>query len=193
MRRFALSVLMMSALAGCSSAPDVQPSFYLLRPSSTDSFSDSTLAIIPWVERVSVAHYVGQPGLLLETDQNVLTPAVNHLWAEPLSDSVRHYLNVEISRLILDARLDPFEEASLRIRRIEIVEMHGTANGRARMVAVYTFKRDADQTQNVFAEVQDIQARGYPSLVESYKKLLLKLAQVLAKRIVEESGVLIVR
>ena len=140
MKAFYLSLILTSLLcSGCSNQP-VQYSEYLLRPgppaaSSTGASTSIALSIV--LGSVGVPPYLDQQGLVLETAPNEINAARNHRWAEPLSYSVRRYLQVAISQasgINIGGRLTPASDIEKQID-VVIHQFHATSSGSVGLVA----------------------------------------------------------
>ena len=175
-------------LAGCASggkAPELTQ--YLLR---SDSQALSEGVAVVGLRTVSVATYLDQPGLVLETDTGTVRPATYHQWAEPLSESLRSFLADEISAQSGEpVRHRSYGDSSWKrtIRQlidIHIDELHGTANGSARLVASWTLtdrEQPASAMEHKFAATERLSGDGYASLVAAEKRLLTRLAAKIAE------------
>lgn len=175
-------------LAACSSQPAVTTSFLLrsdvekqsrqLMPSSTYSFGSLT-----------VADYINNPGLVVETAEGEVREARNHQWAEPLSTSIKAFLAQEVSS---HAGEDILVQGQVKAAtRIDVVidQLHGNADGGAVLVAYWQLvpgKGDVRAYQ--FSETEALLADGYPALAAAEKRLLQRLALAIANSLQEETG-----
>jgi len=84
-----------------------------------------------------VAPYIDGLGLVLETSSGEVRVARDHQWAEPLRESLRSFLSSKVSeesgqviRAYNYGKVDWVQRIDIRID-----ELHGTANGDAKLVA----------------------------------------------------------
>ena len=172
-----LLLVLLSACAGQT----IEPSYYLLR---TDKDLQSR-PLQPDPEftlgNVVIAPYIDQQGLVLETLQGEMRPASNHLWAEPLYESVRAFLVIEVSqargRDVLPSRIN---KGATQID-VRIDQLHGTQDGQAKLVAywwLYSKGEVGDSFQ--FAETLELAQEGYGALARAERILLSRLAYSIA-------------
>jgi uncharacterized lipoprotein YmbA len=174
------SVLLAVLLAGCAGQP-IEPSYYLMRSELNLESREINPSTTYSIANVTIASYIDQPGLLLETANGEIRPAQYHQWAEPLYEGVRNQLMVEISLArgedILPAKLKDTEF----VIDIRIDQLHGTHEGAARLVAYWWLRRDKEViAAHQFAEEQALEAEGYTALVAAEKALLERLAKSIA-------------
>lgn len=184
MTRVALLMLATVLLSACSSNP-IEPSYYLLRPSGqleTRQMSPSSEFALG---KITIAPYLDQQGLLLQTSEGQIRPAQHHLWAEPMYEGIHAFLVKEISRAkgedILPSRLG--QEAT--VVEVRIDELHGTADGRARLTAYWWLRRDREiLSAHQFSESRPLDREGYAALVDAERALLAQLAEKIAASMV---------
>ena len=171
-------------LAGCSSQP-MEPNYYLLR-----SDSDlSTRALQPATDyalgKVTIAPYIDQRGLLMETADGDLRAARLNLWAEPVYEGVRLYLLKEISAKSGADLLPAAADTSMGRINVRIDQLHGTNNGHARLVAYWWLEREGKVVAAYqFAEEEVLAADGYTALAAAQEELLSHLSQQIADSLV---------
>ena len=182
--KFSILVVVSLLIVGCSSQP-VEPNYYLLRP--TGELQSRTL--VPSSDfalgDVRIASYVDQQGLLLETTAGEIRPARQHLWAEPMYESVRTFLDLEISRAKgSDIFAAKFNKDAIIID-IRIDQLHGTHDGQA-MLAAYWWLRKGNEiiASYQYAERKMLAADGYAALASAEKALLSDLAEKIAASLV---------
>ena len=191
MKAFYLSLILTSLLcSGCSNQP-VQYSEYLLRPgppaaSSTGASTSIALSIV--LGSVGVPPYLDQQGLVLETAPNEINAARNHRWAEPLSYSVRRYLQVAISQasgINIGGRLTPASDIEKQID-VVIHQFHATSSGSVGLVAEWRILDTGAKKVLVhqdFTASETLAVDGYPAVVQSHEILLNRLAAAIAAEI----------
>ncbi|MFT4518886.1 MAG: putative lipoprotein YmbA [Halioglobus sp.] len=179
------TLLWIVLLCGCA-GQSIEPNYYLLR---SDQDPDTRkLQVMPDIAlgTVSVAPYLDQPGLVLETKEGELRSANYHLWAEPLYEGARLFMLTELSRE-LGQDIVPWDLKKDASRLdIRIDQFHGTASGDVTLVA-YWWLHDGDKTSGSyqFAEKQPLDADGYPAMAQAQKQLLEALAEKIAETLVE--------
>ena len=175
------SLLLVVLLAGCASQT-IEPSYYLLRTSNdlqsrelnpSDQFS---------MGKVEIAAYLDQSGLLMETASGEMRPARHNLWAEPMYEAVRNFLLIEVAQAkgedILPSRLNK----SATVIDVRIDQLHGTYDGKAKLVAYWWLRRDGGVIATYqFAESQTLSVDGYAALVAAEESLLSQLAKKIAE------------
>lgn len=181
MRMFAC-VLCVLALSACSTSTPL-PSYYLLRSELPEGNRMLDAAPAFAMGTLVVAPYIDQPGLLLETANGDLRPARFHLWAEPVRDGARVFLLSAISSASGKDVL-PWELNRQATRfDIRIDQLHGTHDGRAKLVAQW-WKYDGEEISQTYEFVQTkaLEQDGYGALAAAQKALLVELAQSIAER-----------
>ena len=172
-------------LAGCAGAPAVQDHDYLLRPQTlmVPPATRNTVLLKP----VTVAPYLDQKGIVLQTGSSQIRVAKHHRWAEALDEAIERYLQVSISNqadvVVQSAPLTTVqEEATVTVR---INQLHGTESGRVRLVADWKVDRsDKNPMLYSFDESVSQTADGYPALVDAHGVLLDELGAAIAASLV---------
>lgn len=172
-----LLVVFLSACAGQST----EPSYYLLRSDqnlTSRTLEPSTQYVL---NQITIAPYLNQNGLILETNAGAMRTARYHLWAEPLYEGIRVFLMTEISQARgEDILMGKIEEAETSIN-VRIDQLHGTGDGRARLVAYWWLSQGSDiKAAYQFAEYRDLGQDGYDALARAEKALLSDLAGKIA-------------
>ena len=179
-------VLLSLLLAGCTSQPVTAPEIYLLRSAATQMPQATALAP-PQVglSAVTVADYLDQPGLVLETESGTLHRARQHLWAEPLRTSLLRFMANEIgAALQAPVAVGPLAqelESGLSLISIRIDQLHGSNNGAAVLAANWEYTAPGGVIQSYrFTRQQALADDGYAALVAAEKSLLIQLAETIA-------------
>ena len=198
MRISALLLLTLLLLAGCTSIEEkpAEPSFYLLRAQAQvpDGLQNPPLEVV--INRVLVADYLGQAGIVIATNEGQIRSARQHLWAEPLDSSIRLFLRDAISaELGYPISTDIGRRKSWNYRvDIRIDEWHGSLAGEARILAswvVIDVANDRELSRYRFEQAGMLNADGYDALVAAQSDLLQALAAAIAeslKKITPASG-----
>ena len=178
-----LSLLSVGALlTGCAGSPPVEDHDYLLRPQKlmVSSGARSVVHLKP----VTVAPYLDQKGLVLQTGSSEINVARHHRWAEPLDDAVERYLQVGVANqadvTVESAPLvSEGEDATVTVR---INQFHGTESGRVRLVADWKVDyAESESELHNFDETVTQAGDGYPALVDAHAVLLDQLAGAIAE------------
>ena len=180
-----LLIFLVIAIAGCAgNAPAPEVDLYLLRSASTPLPGPASVSL----STVDVATYIDRPGLVLETSDGVMRPAVYHQWAEPLRESLRGYLGTELSRQLnapvrfQDLGDSSWKQQPLTTVYVHVDELHGTRNGAARLVAFWRVAgAEVPADERRFEREVRLASSGYASLVDAHKALLDALAQSIAE------------
>lgn len=178
------TVALVLLLCGCGTT-SIEPSYYLMRPQQDLPSGALTASRAFALGEVSIATYLDQPGLVIETADGTLRPARQHLWAEPAHDSIRNLLAVEISLAKGEDLLpDKLNKGAIAVD-IRIDELHGTEDGSAKLVAYWWLRHDTD-VLNVyrFSHTMELSNDGYAALVDAEEALLTDLARKIAATLV---------
>ena len=187
MNKASLVMALLVLLAACSSQP-IEPSYYLLRPSE----GLDSRQLVPSKQfalgRITIAPYLDQPGMLLETASGEIRPARNNLWAEPMFEGIHTFLAQEISRAkgedILPAKINK----TATTVEVRIDQLHGTANGQAKLVAFWWLRHNGEILAAYrFSESRALQQSGYGALAAAEQALLSELAVRIAKSMVNSA------
>jgi uncharacterized lipoprotein YmbA len=178
------SLLLVVLLSGCA-GQTIEPSYYLMRSSHDLQSRQMNPSRDFSMGTVVIASYIDQPGLLMETGEGEIRSARYHLWAEPVYEGVRNQLMVEIAQAkgqdILPANLGN----TAIVLDIRIDQLHGTNDGKAKLVAYWWLRRGKDVLSAYqFAEEQALAADGYAALVAAEQALLTELAKKIAATLV---------
>ena len=175
---FALGAL----IAGCAGAPPAEDHEYLLRPDRPDAVqSDGTPVLL---KAVVIPPYLDQKGLVLQTGPAEIRVARHHQWAEPLDEAAGRYLQVSIARRSgRPVETVPLTGSADRDAvTVRIHQLHGTENGRVRLVADWSVTPiSGDSEIHEFDQTLTQAADGYPALVAAHSALLDELAAAIAQ------------
>lgn len=169
--------------AGCGGkTPDLTQ--YLLRADNPGQIVGQAPASTG-IGDLTVASYIDEPGLVLESSNGEVRSARHHQWAEPLRESLRSFLAAEIATASGRAIGSHKHKASTWKRRIDIHidQLHGNADGDATLVA-YWAVIDAGKlkliSEKAFSDTEPLAGDGYDALVRAEKILLSRLAAAIA-------------
>jgi uncharacterized lipoprotein YmbA len=141
--------------------------------------------------RITVAPYLDQFGIVIETDEREVRAARNHQWAEPLADGLRLYLRDEmINALGEDVALNASDRSAIDyVVDVFVEQLHGTRAGQAVLVASFRIElaKSARVVERRFAQSKALDREGYAALVDAEVALLRQLAEAIAAD-VRETG-----
>ena len=184
MRIYTLLLGSMTLVAlGCASSA-LQTTHYLLPMELPAVGAQLESAVPTGLGRVTVASYLAQPGLAIETETHEIRAARQHLWAEPLEDGLRRFLRNEISKALgYDIGADATQQRRWeRTIDVSIDRMHGDLKGQARIVARWRVTpKGGDPSTYRFAATQPLPRSGYPGLVDAEIALARQLAGAIAE------------
>lgn len=178
-----LLVILAVFVAGCAGkAPELTQ--YLLRADAPDQIAGQPPASIG-IGDLTVASYIDDPGLVLESGNGEVRAARHHQWAEPLRESLRSFLASEIAAASARAIGRRKHAASRWKRRIDIHidQLHGNADGDATLVAYWAMVDTSSLTllsEKGFSDTEPLSGDGYEALVRAEKTLLSRLAVAIA-------------
>jgi uncharacterized lipoprotein YmbA len=168
----------LTVCAGCASSPPEKHE-YLLRPqiSSTSYATEPTVAL----DKVEVAPYLGHQGIVLETSPGQIDTATHHRWADPLSFSVRRYLQVALMQETGQNVASTFETSDDVTTRVDVYihQLHGSVTGTVKLVAEWKITRTNIEDHSVngqYSASTTIAGDGYGEIVAAHAELLDQLA-----------------
>jgi uncharacterized lipoprotein YmbA len=179
--KIASIAVLLFIVTACSSQP-VDTHYYLLRADaaahsrSLKASPDYALGV------VTIASYIDQPGLVLQVSSGQIRPALHHQWAEPMHQSVRSFLQVEISTALGEDLFPVRVSPAKTVVEIRVDQLHGTDDGEATLLAYWWIQRDGKVLESrQFGKTLALKADGYEALAETEKKLLTAFAQNIAE------------
>lgn len=175
-----VSLFLVVLLAGCSSQA-IEPNYYLMRSKQDMESRQLNPSKDFSMGTVEIASYIDQPGLLIETQEGEMRAAQHHMWAEPIYEGVRNQLMVEIAHAKGEDILPSNLGNTAIVIDIRIDQLHGTTDGKARLVAYWWLRRDKEVLSAYrFSEEQDLAVDGYAALVAAEEALIQRLAVKIA-------------
>lgn len=178
MMRFFL-ILFALILTACASTPDPQIHSYFLE--LKDEAKPDAIKIGVIDVKVQVAHYLAQPGIVLQTGPNQLTAAHYHRWAEPLTVGVRRVLARQLN---VNSSFEPGMMVS-----VELFRFHGTRDGKALAAghwSIYDDQKQQPRYQQAFDLKQPLSQAGYGALVQTLSALLDSISHDITTHMVED-------
>jgi uncharacterized lipoprotein YmbA len=180
MKTAGLLVVAAALLAGCGGT-QIEPSYYLLRPAVKPESRQLSPSDDFALGKITLAPYLNQPGLMLQTGDGEIRPAQHHLWAEPMYEGVHSFLVKEISRAMGEDVLPANLKRNAITVEVRVEELHGTADGRAILVGYWWLRRNSELLAAYqFSESRTLDGDGYPALVQAERDLLVQLAEKIA-------------
>lgn len=187
-------VLLLSTalLFACAGKP-VERTLYLLRAAPTSASGRVEAPVRVGMNRVMVAPYLDQAGIIVETEAGQVRAAREHRWAEPLDDGLRSLLRAEVSRAL------GYDVGSAHGGRqvwdytvdVYVDRMHGTMAGAALLDAIYRITPRSGSGEGVtyqFSRSAELSREGYAGLVEAQQRLVVELAEAIASSLREITG-----
>jgi uncharacterized lipoprotein YmbA len=174
MKLIAIPLLLL--LAACSGTP-TSSTHYLLRSDIDAESRELQPSRYYALGSLTIASYIDQPGLVLETRQREIHSARSHQWAESLRDSLRYFFAQEISFGIGEDVFFNRDKTGLTLIDISINQLHGTINGDAILIAYWVLVPPEGEAKYFqFSETRALSDDGYNALVEAEQQLLHLLA-----------------
>ena len=176
-------IALLLLVAACSGQP-VDTHYYLLRgdhlPESRALTASSSFAL----GTVIIATYIDQPGIALEIGGGQIRPALHHQWAEPMHQSVRSFLQREISTQLGEDLFPASMSSADTVIDIRVDQLHGTHDGEAVIFAYWWLRRGDETLQpHQFGKTLALKTDGYAALVDAEKALLASLARQIADKL----------
>ncbi|MAY43235.1 MULTISPECIES: PqiC family protein [unclassified Neptuniibacter] len=189
--------LLISALllSGCSQT--IQPDtgqFYLLSSDSQANNKTNSAHVIG-LRPVTVASYIDNPGIALQTSDNRIRIANHHLWAEEPNLAITRVLHGELNNLLSNSRVDNGQlgrnEDWQYILTTHVDQFHGTEKGLAVFSGYWRFESSNNQGNKVLINTRfnlssPIEKPGYTALVAELRQLLSQLSEQQAEQIARE-------
>ena len=180
MKKTLLSLLAAVVLAGCAGTPP-QTTYYVLRadpPAENRQLNPSRRFAMAGVQ---VAAYIDQPGVVMEDVPGEVRPARFHQWAEPLSEALRNFLLVEVSRELGEDVFPASVSNAATTFGVRIGELHGNAAGEATLTAYWWIRRGGEVLASYeFHQKRPLAADGYLALTRAQRALLSELSEQIA-------------
>ena len=180
--RVGLSLLLLVVVA-CASTPPKKTE-YLLRYDAPTSAEPKPGEPRVGLRGVTVADYLNQPGLMIETGPSEVRPAQTHLWAEPLEEGLSIFLRAAIASTLgeevgMMTRLASNWEQSVYVF---VEQFHGTMSGNAVLVASFqiTPGPGGGTSEFRFSRSLPLESEGYAGLVDADRRLAEELAAAIA-------------
>ncbi len=194
-RLFAV-LLSLAGLVACSSEPVVINYYALVPPvPASDEVvqrSDKPALVI---ERVDLAEYLQQPGMVIQSGDNQLLVSRNNMWAESLELALPKALVRELQRQSDDfsfylKNVDWIARTDYRLR-LRIDSLQATDEGEVVTAGRYQLIAEHDPESHVFADFnfqRDLHQDGHAHAVEQIQALLTQIAEAILGSVQDLGG-----
>lgn len=188
MNKYTLALLIV-LIAGCSGSPKIDTQYYLLMPdirrvsaeNEKQSTNIKTQVII--LNRIGLATYLDQQGIVLLTDRHQIKVAHYHRWAEPLDQNIYRFmletLSAHASKYQYHKKSGSSDHMSNLELSVEFDQFNGTSKGDA-LVAGNWQLRDTSQNTLIISESfyydQPLPEDGYSALVNELAGILNQIS-----------------
>ena len=170
-------ILLMGALVACSGQP-VATNYYLLRQDDAIESRELIGSRDYALGNVAIASYIDQPGMVLEMGAGQIRPALHHQWAEPMNQSVRSFLQREISTRLGEDLFPATISSAESVVEIRVDQLHGTSDGQAVIFAYWYLRKDGEiLLPHQFGKTVELASDGYAALAKAERVLLSGLAK----------------
>jgi len=176
--------LLLAGIVGCASEP-VTVHYYALVPpvSAADEVVQRTDKPTLVIERVELAQYLRQPGMVIQTGSNQLQGSKNNLWAESLELALPKALVRELQRQSDDysyylKTLDFVDRTDYRLR-LRIDSLQATAQGEVVTSGRFQLISEHGSKPQVFVDFnfqRDLDQDGFEHSVEQIQLLVAEIA-----------------
>lgn len=182
MRITALAAVLL--LLGCSGTAPSRAQ-YLLRAEPAPRLDRADTPLHVGLASLSVAPYLDQSGIVVETSPGQVRAASQHVWAEPLGAGLRSYLRAALSRALgSDVSMSRADRPRWDYTvDVHVDQLHGTMTGTALLDASYRITPRAgtgDPIERRFARSLPLPDEGYAALVDTEARLVRELAEAIA-------------
>ncbi len=181
------ALLLLAGLGACSSEP-VVINYYALVPlvSATDQVVQRTDKPALVIERVDLAKYLQQSGMIIQSGGNQLLVSKKNLWAESLELALPKALVRELQSQSDDytyylKSVDWIPRTDFRLR-LRIDSLQATDKGEVVAAGRYQLISEHDSNLHVFADFnfrRDLDQDGYEHAVEQIQVLLAQVAEAI--------------
>lgn len=176
-----LSLLLL--LTACSSSVEAPLSYYRLDDATPAAIRAPATAPTLVLDRVTVADFLRQTGLVLQTGSNELQISRQHRWAESLEQALPRSLQSQLQRQTQSYRVllqgsDFISHADFALR-IHIDGFHLLGNGEALLSGQYQLIDENARMElkaDAFRLTADLRQDGYPHAIQQLQGLLTTLA-----------------
>lgn len=191
-KSIAYIAIIMSALylSGCTqTVPSDSSQFYLLSSDSQANNKTASIHVIG-LRPTTVAAYIDNPGIALQTSDNQIRIANHHLWAEEPNLAISRVLHGELNNLLPTSRVDNGQLGRNSdwqyTLSTHIDQFHGTEEGLAIFSGYWRFESKNKVLINArFNLSSPLEQPGYTALVAQLRHLLAQLSADQAQQITQ--------
>ena len=178
---------LLACLGACSSEPVVMHYYALVPPvTAADEVVQRPDNPALVIERVDLAEYLQQSGMIIQSGDNQLQVSKNHLWAESLELALPKALVRELQRQSEDysyylKNVDWITRTDYRLR-LRIDSLQATDKGEVVAAGRYQLIAEHGSKPQVFADFnfhRDLGQDGYEHAVEQIQGLLAQIAEAI--------------
>jgi len=186
---FAVLCGVLLTIAGCSATPATQATYYRLAnhaPSGRIAVDSSAPVLV--IERLELAEFLLQSGLVLQQGDNLLQVSRQHLWAESLDVALPKVLQSDLQSAATAFHIyiqgKDFIASTTYNLRLQIDNFQFTDTGLALLTGQYQLVNAMAGTERLrrnFSFTRDLEQDGYPHAVAQLQTLLEMLARQIAE------------
>lgn len=177
----AVPLLLPMLLAACAGQPAEHHEYLLPLPAiEVRERGGEPIRLLP----VSIAPYLDQQGIVLQTAGPEVHVGRQNRWAEPLDAAVDRYLQTAITNATgRVVEVSPLTTGDAKTEvQVRVHQLHGSADGSVRLTAEWSVATPAgDRLLRVFEASEAQTTDGYPGLVDAHAALLDRLASAIAE------------
>lgn len=184
-----LLILLLMVLAGCSSKPAVQASYYLLyTPVEAQQTSSSPDSQVILLKPVRLSDYLRQDSLTMQVDAHQLYVSRQHLWAEKLQHGITRALlsdiNGELTEQLLISSNSPAAKDTTATLTVEFD--HFVPTNQSEVIAsgrYWIVKENTKPVMKSFVFTDTLKEDGYGHAVEQLRGLVGQLSRQISEDI----------
>lgn len=175
-------ILVATLLAGCSSDPVQNTSYYLLNNSQTMPTKVEKKGKVVIVKVLELPEYLNQAQLVMQMNNHQLHYAHFHMWAEPLKAGFSKALLADLNasngpvQYLADRRRNALDDKTQLYVQLDF--FHASSESKVTLSGRYWFekKEAAGQAQHPFYFDVNLSQDGYPHSVAQMRALVRRLA-----------------
>lgn len=156
-------------LAGCSST--VMPTKLYQLPLQVTQIQTvlSDIKDPIWIDRIYVADFLAQQGIVYQLDEVQYQVANNHQWMTPLANQVQQKLKNDLTLLLPQKKITTQMPSNWSKKlNVEITAFQGTDSGEAKVAGTWILRTQRGQEVILpFSCVKPLDKDGYASLVQT--------------------------
>lgn len=156
-------------VSGCSSTTTPTQYYQLPAKATTKTATLSVLKDPIVIDRIYVADFLAQQGIVYQIDEVQYQAANNHLWMTPLSNQIQMKLKADLSAMLPAKNITTrFIEDWHKKVSVELTAFQGMQSGEAKVAGNWIITNSkGKQSVLPFSCLKPLQADGYANLVET--------------------------